>query len=180
MKKLFYLFFITIITQFTGCIVFNSVSYEVNINEDGTGAALVTIEDINSDATTKESLDADVKSILEYGLKSQEFIDEQKADGKNITSRNLLVEKGKLNAIVRYEFTDMSQVEGMQFDDPYYYLTVAAEDSIVSSNGQITKTAEYQRIVWDKSITTLKFKMYSDDTNNDGLKSLAPYYLKEN
>jgi hypothetical protein len=68
----------------------------------------------------------------------------------------------------------------MQFDDPYYYLTVAAEDSIVSSNGQITKTAEYQRIVWDKSITTLKFKMYSDDTNKDGLKTLAPYYLKEN
>ncbi len=29
------------------------------------------IEDINTDATTTEAIDKDVKSILEYGLKSQ-------------------------------------------------------------------------------------------------------------
>ena len=169
-----------LITQLSGCIVFNTVSYEVTNNEDGSGTALVTIEDINSDATTKEDLDEDVKSILEYGLKSQEFVNEQKTEGKNITTRNLVVERGKLNAITRYEFFDISNVEGMQFDDPYYYLTVPPEDSIISTNGQVTKTAEYQRIVWDKSITTLKFKMYSDDTSQEGLKSLALFYLKEN
>ena len=169
-----------LVSQFSGCIVFKSVSYEVNVNNDGTGIALITIEDINSDATTKENLDADIKSILEYGLKSQEFINDQKIEGKNITTRNLVVERGKLNAIAKYEFNDISNVEGMQFDDPYYYLTVPPEDSIISTNGQVTKTAEYQRIVWDKSIKTLKFKMYSDDTSREDLKSLAPYYLKEN
>ncbi|MBK7631393.1 MAG: hypothetical protein IPJ23_11955 [Ignavibacteriales bacterium] len=180
MKQIFYLFLVIILTHFTGCIVFHTVSYEVYVNDDGTGTALVTIEDINSDADSKESLDEDVKSILEYGLKSQEFVDEQKADGKTITSRNLLIEKEKLNALIRYEFSDLSEVEGMQFDDPYYYLTVPTDDIIVSTNGQITKTKDYQRIVWDKSIKALKFKMYSDDTSKDGLKSLAPYYLKEN
>ena len=85
-----------------------------------------------------------------------------------------------MNALINYEFTDISKVEGMQFDDPYYYLTISVEDSIVSTNGQIIKTAEYQRIIWDKSMSTLKFKMYSDDTDKDGLKSLAEYYLKEN
>lgn len=180
MRNISILFSILLITQLTGCIVFHSVSYEVNVNDDGTGTALVTIEDINSDAASKESLDEDVKSILEYGLKSDEFADEQKADGKNITSRNLLVEREKLNALVRYEFKDISKVEGMQFDDPYYYLTVAADDSIISTNGQITKTADYQRIVWDKSIKTLKFKMYSDDTSKEGLKSLTPFYMKDN
>lgn len=169
-----------IFTQFSGCIVFHSVSYEVNVNDDGTGTALVTIEDINSDAASKENLDEDVKSILEYGLKSAEFVDEQKTDGKNITSRNLLVEREKLNALVRYEFSNLSKVEGMQFDDPYYYLTVAVDDSIISTNGQITKTADYQRIVWDKSIKTIKFKMYSDDTSKEGLQSLTPFYLKDN
>lgn len=178
-KKILFVFFAVIITQLTGCIVFNSVSYKVSFNDDGTGTALITIKNLNSDATTKESLDADVNSILEYGLKSQEFVDEQKLDGKNITSRNLIIEKGELNAIIRYEFTDISKVEGMQFDDPYYYLTVLAEDSIVSTNGQVTKTDEYQRIVWDKSIPTLKFTMYSDDTSREGLKSLVPFYLKE-
>lgn len=169
-----------LITQLSGCIVFNTVSYEVTYNEDGTGTVLVTIEDINSDATTKENLDEDIKSILEYGLKSHEFVNDQKTEGKNITTRNLVVERGKLNAIARYEFTDISKVEGMQFDDPYFYLTVPPEDSIISTNGQVTKKAEYQRIVWDKSIKTLKFKMYSDNTSRENLKSLAPYYLKEN
>ena len=180
LKKLFYLASLLLVTQVTGCIVFHSVSYEVNINDDGTGTALVTIEDINSGAASKESLDEDVKSILEYGLKSEEFVDGQKADGKNITSRNLLVEREKLNALIRYEFSDLSTVEGMQFDDPYYYLTIPVGDSIISTNGQITKTAEYQRIVWDKSIKTLKFKMYSDDTSTEGLKSLTPFYLEDN
>lgn len=180
MKKLFYVLAVLFLTQLTGCILFNSVTYEVNVNDDGTGTALVTIEDMNTDATTPEAIDADVKSVLEYGLKGHEFVADQEKDGKKITSRNLLVEKGKLNAIARYEFSDISTVEGMQFDDPYYYLTISPEDSIISTNGQVTKTDQYQRIVWDKSIKTLKFKMYSDDTDKEGLTSLAPFYLKEN
>jgi len=179
MKNILILVSIFLLSQLTGCIIFHSVSYEVTVNSDGTGTALVIIEDINTDATTKETIDNDVKSILEHGLKSQAFIDDMKSEGKLIKSRNVIVEKEKLSAIVGYEFSDISKVEGMQFDDPYYYLTIPAEDSIISTNGQVTKTAEYQRIVWDKSITTLKFKMYSDDTSREGLKSLAPYYLKE-
>jgi hypothetical protein len=180
MKNLKTLLLILFALQLTGCIVFKSVSYEVTVNSDGTGTALVIIEDINTDATTKETIDNDVKSILEHGLKSQAFVDDMKSEGKIIKSRNVIVEKEKLIAIVGYEFSDISKVEGMQFDDPYFYLTIPASDSIISTNGQVTKTTEYQRIVWDKSITTLKFKMYSDDTNREDLKSLAPYYLKEN
>ncbi len=180
MEKIFYFILVLSLTQITGCIVFHSVSYEVTMKENGTGTALVTIEDINTDANSKEAIDEDVKSILEYALKSKEFFDEQEKEGKKITLRNLLVEREKLNAIVCYEFFDISKVEGMQFDSPYYYLTIPPEDSIISTNGQVTKTSEYQRIVWDKSIKTLKFKMYSDDTSKEGLKSLASYYLKEN
>lgn len=179
MRKIIFIIFAFFITQLTGCIIFNNVSYEVNVNDDGSGTALVTIEDINTDGKTKEVIDEDVNSILIYGLKSPEFIAEQKKAGKDITSRNLLVERGKLNAIVRYNFNDIKIVEGIQFDDPYYYLTISPEDSIISTNGQITRTADYQRIIWDKSIKTLKFKMFSDDTNRNGLISLAPYYLKE-
>jgi hypothetical protein len=67
----------------------------------------------------------------------------------------------------------------MQYDEPYYYLTIPPDDSILSTNGQITRTKEYQRIIWDKSMKTLKFRMFSDDTNKNGLTSLAPYFLKE-
>ena len=180
MKKIIYVLSFILISQLTGCIVFHSVSYEVSVNEDGTGTALVTIDDLNTDATNKDMIDKDVKSILEYGLNSSEFVDGMKAEGKTITSRNVMVEREKLNAIIHYEFSSISTVEGLQFDDPYYYLTIPVEDSIISTNGQITKTPEYQRIVWDKSIKTLKFKMFSDDTSREGLTSLAPYFLKEN
>jgi len=180
MKKIYYFIGLILITQLYGCIVFKSVSYEVNVNDDGTGTALVIVEDINTDASSKDLIDADVKSILEFGLKSSDFVKEMETEGKKITSRNITVEREKLNAIVHYEFSDISKVEGLQFEDPYYYLTIPVEDSIISTNGQVTKTEEYQRIIWDKSIITLKFKMYSDDTNREGLKSLAPYYLKEN
>ena len=179
MKKILYILSIIFISQFTGCIVFNNVSYEITINEDGTGTAMLLIEDINTDASTKEAIDEDVKSILEHGLKSQQFVDDMKSEGKIIVSRNVLVENEKLNSVVTYQFSEISRVEGMQFDDPFYYLTIPVEDSIISTNGQVTKTAEYQRIVWDKSIKTLRFKMYSDDTNREGLTSLAKFYQKE-
>ncbi len=180
MKNILKLLSVLLITQLTGCIIFHTVSYEVNVNENGTGTALITIEDINSDSATKEDLDSDLETVFNYGLKSKEFIDEQKKEGINIISRNLIVEKEKLNALVRYEFEDIGRVEGMQFDDPYYFLTIAPEDSIISTNGQVTKTTEYKRIMWDKSMKTLKFKMYSDDTSKEGLKSLTPYFLEKN
>lgn len=179
MRKLYIVVFIAAIAQFTGCIIINAVSYEVNINEDGTGTALLSIYDINSDASSKEALDEDVKNLLEYAFKSKEFLDGMEAEGKKTASRNLYVVDGKLNAELKYSFVDISRVEGMQFDDPYYYLTIPPGDSIISTNGQVTKTAEYQRIIWDKSVGVLKFKMFSDDTNREGLTSLAKFYQKE-
>jgi len=179
MKRLTTLILITLTLQLTGCIVFHSVSYEINVNEDGTGIANLSVEDINSDATSKEALDEDIKNIMEYALKSQEFLEGMEAEGKKTASRDIYVVDGKLNASISFSFVEISRVEGMQFDDPYYFLTIPVEDSIISTNGQVTKTSEYQRIVWDKSIKTLKFKMYSDDTNREGLTSLAKFYQKE-
>ena len=179
MKKNILMMFVVVISQLTGCIVFNNVSYEVKINEDGSGTASLLIEDINTDAINNEAIDEDVKSILEHGLKSQQFVEDMKSEGKKIILRDVVIENEKLNAMVNYEFDDITRVEGMQFEDPYYYLTIPVDDSIISTNGQVTKTAEYQRIVWDKSVVVLKFKMFSDDTNREGLTSLAKFYKKE-
>ena len=95
MKNLKFLLLLLLVIQFTGCIVFNNVSYEVTLNEDGTGTALLTIEDINTDAVTKEAIDEDVKSILEHGLKSQQFVEDMKSEGKRIISRNVVIENEK-------------------------------------------------------------------------------------
>lgn len=91
LKKIIFLIAIITITQLTGCIIFNTVSYEVSMNDDGTGTATVFIEDINTDATTPEAIEEEVNSILLHGLKKQQFIDDMKAEGKYIISRTVEV-----------------------------------------------------------------------------------------
>jgi hypothetical protein len=179
LKRIIYLISILSLTQFSGCIIFNAVSYEVNVNDDGTGTATVFIEDINTDATTPDKIIEEANNILQHGLKSQQFIDDMKAEGKYIVLRTVEVKDEKLNAIVKYNFDDINRVEGMQYEAPYYFLTIPPTDSIISTNGQISRTKDYQRIIWDKSIKVLKFKMFGDETNGEGLTSLAKFYEKE-
>jgi len=178
MKKLKILFVVLIVSQFTGCIVINTASYEVTVNKDGTGTARITLEDLKSNAENDSVFSEDLKIILDSEYQSQTIVSEMDQRGMNLTSKNFVVEENKLNAIISFEFNNVNSVEGIMFEDPYYYLTIPSSDSIISTNGQITKTSEYQRIMWDKSINTLKFKMFSDDTDKEGLKPLAPHYLK--
>jgi len=177
MKKLFILSFLAAFI-FNGCIVFKSVSYEITITDDIKGTSLVTIEDLATDAATEEELNNDKQIVFEYALQSNVFLNDMDSEGKKIISRNLFVQENKLNALVSYEFDDITEVEQIQFDDPYYFLTLSPEDSIISTNGQIFISDDYKRIVWDKSIKTLKFKIFNKNTDKPGIKSLAPYYKK--
>lgn len=178
MKKLFLFFMVSFAFVFNGCIIFKSVSYEVTIIDDLKGSSFVTIDDICSDAKNEEELKNDKEIVFDYAAESSDFIRDLENEGKKIVSRNLFVQGDKLNAIISYEFDDISKAESIQFDDPYYFLTLSPEDSIISTNGQIFVYDEYKRIVWDKSLKTLKFKMFSEDTKLPNIKSLAPYYKK--
>jgi len=177
MKKLFILSFLAAFI-FNGCIVFKTVTYEITITDDIKGTSLVTIEDLATDAATEEELDNDKQIVFDYAHQSSEFLNDMDSEGKKIISRNLFVQENKLNALVSYEFDNITEVEQIQFDDPYYFLTLSPEDSIISTNGQVFISDDYKRIVWDKSIKTLKFKIFNENTDQPGIKSLAPYYKK--
>jgi hypothetical protein len=177
MKKLFFLF-AALALVLDGCIVFKSVSYEITLTDELKGSAFITIEDISSDALNENELNEDKDIVFNYAAQSNDFIKDMEAEGKKIISRNLYLQNDKLNAIISYEFDDITEIESIQFDDPYYFLTISPEDSIISTNGQIFVTEEYKRIVWDKSFKTLKFKMFSTNTDENGIKSLAPYFKK--
>ena len=161
----------------SGCITFHSVSYEINLNGEK-GTCLISFKDFRTDASSKEELEMDKKNLFDYALKSEAFIKDMESEGKKIISRNLIVENNELNAIVTFEFKDVSNVEGIKFEDPYYYLTIPPEDSIISTNGQIIRTNEYKRIIWDKSMNLIRFKMFGEDTDKKELKSMAQYYLE--
>lgn len=177
MKKHFILF-LFLAFAVNGCIVFKSVSYEITLSDEVKGSSFVTIEDISSDSVTEEDFETDKQIVFDYAYQSSEFLTDMESEGKKVISRNLFVQENKLNAIISYEFDDITEVEQIQFDDPYYYLTLSPEDSLISTNGQIFNYDEYKRIVWDKSIKTLKFKIFNSDTDNPQVKSLSPYLKK--
>jgi len=154
----------------------HSVSYEIDPGEMGKGTAVLTIENINSDAIDATELNEDKKNLFEFMYKSNDFIEQMKDEGKMINSRELFVEDGKLNGIIKFSFADIEIVEGIIYEEPFYFLTLSPEDSIISTNGEVIASDEYKRIMWDNTVKVLKFKMFSDDVDSGNLVNLAQYY----
>lgn len=174
-----YLILISIIisgTILSGCLQFKTVSYEVTLFTENSGEVIIQINDIRSDAKTDEAFEEDKTALFETILGSQQFIDDMNNEGKFISSRDLFVENGKLNGKGVYRFDEIGKVEGMVYDDEFYYITFEPLDSIVSTNGQIFITDQYKRIVWDKSFKTLKFEMLSNAFELESYRELAPFY----
>jgi hypothetical protein len=167
-------FVLIFLTQ--ACILMHSVSYEIKPNGNGNGTVILTIEDINSDALDASELNDDKKNLFEFMYKSDDFIEQMNDEGKKINSRELFVEDAKLNGIIKFSFDEIEIVEGIIYEEPFYFLTLSPEDSIISTNGEVIESDEYKRIMWDNTVEVLKFKMFSDEVNNDKLVSLAQYY----
>ncbi len=166
----------TLIFLTQGCLLMHSVSYEIKPGETGSGMAVLTIEDIRSDALDAIELNEDKKNLFEFMYKSNDFIEQMKNEGKNINSRELFVENGKLSGIIKFSFNDIEIVEGIIYEEPFYFLTLSPEDSIISTNGEVIVSDEHKRIMWDNTMKVLKFKMFSDDVDNGKLVSMAQYY----
>ena len=176
-KKILILFLFLTLLQ--GCLVFNSVFYEVNLTDINTGTVSMNVKDIRSDALDASELEKDKQQLFQDMLKGKDFVDQLKDQGRNILSRNLYVENGKLNGSVEYSFNDISSVENLVYQEPFYYVTFGLEDSIISTNGEIILSDDYKRIVWDNSITTLEFEWFSTNTDNPNLVELVKYYDQE-
>jgi len=166
----------TLIFLTQGCLLMHFVSYEIKPDGNGNGTAVLTIKDIRSDALNAYELKEDKQNLFEFMYKSNDFIEQMKDEGKTITSRELFVEDGKLNGIIKFSFDDIEIVEGIIYEEPFYFLTLSPEDSIISTNGEVIVSDEYKRIMWDNTVKILKFKMFSDDVDNCNLVSLAQYY----
>lgn len=177
MEKYFGLLAIIGIVLFAhGCLLMHSVSYEINVDGKDGGTAVVAVDDIRSDALNSTELDQDKKTIFEFLYKSSDFISQMRDEGKNIISRKLFVEDGKLNGEVHFKFDSISNVEGIVYEKPFYYLTLSEGDSVISTNGEVIKTGDYKRILWDNSIKVLKFRMFSDSVESGNLTGMAQYF----
>lgn len=176
-KKLLSLILLTISVQ--GCLVFHTVSYEVNLNDEKSGSVTLYVSDIKSDAVNVSDLEEDKKQLFQELLKGDEFVKQMQDEGKNITDRKLFISDGQLNGSVKYSFDDISKVEGIIYEEPFYFITIQLEDSIISTNGEVVISEGYKRILWDNSIKTLKFEMFSTNVENDNLVDLTKYLDEE-
>ena len=82
------------------------------------------------------------KICLHYITKSDKLISQLKGEGKDVITRDLFLDNGKLNGKAEYRFNNIEKVEGIRFEDGFYYLTLALDDSVISTNGQIIKSKE--------------------------------------
>lgn len=176
--KLFIFTFVSIsLLSFNGCLIFNKISYDVKL--DGTKRGVVTIKayDLRSNAKNEKDFQQDKRNLFSYMLKSKEFlIDAKKNQGKDIIYRNLENNNDTLIGTAKYKFNDISKVEGIEYQDGFYFLTLTPTDSVISTNGEIVKSGSYKRIMWDKSFKNLEFTMFSYSFDENPQRPLAEFY----
>lgn len=176
MKPQFYVTTVLLLALVSnGCLVGHKMSYEVKPEKNGTGTATVFYHDIRSDAANEQELQEDRKSLFEYMLKSDQFAADLKKEGKTIVDRDLYLEDDKLVGKATYSFENLGSVEGLAHEDGFYFLTLALDDSVLSTNGEVIKSANYKRIIWDESITPLKFEILTEPEDGVELRELKQY-----
>ena len=175
-NKLFAFIIIINLSFISGCLVPEKISYTIKLDTDNRGIATMQFYNIKSNAEYDDEFQEDKKNLFDYISKNDKLVTQLKVEGKDILSRELYVEEGALNGKAEYKFSDIKNVEGIIFEDGFYYLTLALDDSVISTNGQIIVSKDYKRILWDKNIRTLKFEMYSTDFDDKNFKALAPFY----
>jgi hypothetical protein len=176
-KKSLILFSLIILMQ--GCLVFHTVSYEVNLDDEKSGTVTMQVTDIRSDAINTSELDQDKKQLFQDMLRGDDYVNQMRDEGKNILDRQLYVSEGTLNGSLKYSFDDISKVEGIMYQEPFYFLTLSLEDSIISTNGEVIVSEGHKRIMWDNSLKTLKFEMFSADVESGSLVELTKYLEEE-
>ncbi|MFZ0455081.1 MAG: hypothetical protein WCE54_06255 [Ignavibacteriaceae bacterium] len=167
-----------IILLFTasGCLIFHSVSYEIKLNPDKSGTTTVLINDIRSNAKTDENFEEDKNNLFSYMLKSDEFVESMRKNRKNIIKRELYLNGDTLMGKGVYKFDNIKGIEGIEYEGGFYFLTLGVDDSVVSTNGEIIRSKDYKRILWDSKINPLKFEMFSFSFDKDPYRKLAQYY----
>jgi hypothetical protein len=177
MKKLFLLSVILLsASSFYGCLIFNKMSYTINIDKDTTGSAIVIVSDIRSDAVKSSDLEDDKKNLFTYVLKSPEFLDQMKDEGKIFTKRELFLRGDTLCGRAAFTFRSISSVEKIMYEDGFYFLTLTLDDSVLSTNGQIIYSKDRKRILWDNSFKQLKFEILGNAFDNDQYTKIASFY----
>lgn len=158
-----------------GCLIVHKVTYKITMNSAKKGTVTVSFSDIRSDAIGNKEFAEDRSNLFDYMLKSSDFAESMKMEGKIIRDRKLSVTDGKLNGQAVYDFNDIEKVEGFRLQDGLYYLTLQTEDSVLTTNGEVLRGDGYKRIMWGADAKKLEFEILSGQTAEQ-TRDLVQYY----
>jgi len=182
MKKIFFypviFLLLTFLFTLNGCLIFHKIDYEVHLETPEKGYAIITAYDMRSNAETDADFEKDTTNLFTYMLKSKEFVDQQKTQGKDIYSRKLFVKDNMLIGQAEYRFNDVDAVENIKYEEGFHYLNLSLDDSVISTNGVIVKSKDFKRILWGKDMKILKFEMFSESFVGNPYKPLVQFYKK--
>ena len=158
-----------------GCLIFHKVSYELTLNGAADGTAVITVHDIRSDAKTTLTFEEDKHNLFEFALKSNDFVRQMETEGKVLEDRELFNQNDTLVGRIVYSFNDINKVEKITFENGFYYLQLTAEDSVISTNGEIMTAKDKKMILWDRSFSVIKFEMFSTSFSSGESRELLKY-----
>ncbi len=144
----------------SSCLTCETKEYTVDLNNQGGGKLTIKFNNIMSkkdkeELSKDEEITKDFEELTEKYMSGTE-LEKSFADAK-LVDKHLYKENGKLNGVIVFEFTALSQVKLYQYDKNspiQYYLSSLSSESFSASNGK--QAPDYIPIVsWDKSLKKL-------------------------
>lgn len=148
-----------------GCLTFKTVEYTITVNKDLSATGVVIFRGIGSDVADPEQRKLDMEGLVEYGLKSTEFINDRKSEGREVRSRKLYVENGLLTAEIGFSVKKVSDIEGIYVNEEYIYVDVDPDSQLNHANGEINTYGGGSQVLWKKGPGKLTFavSVYTDE-----------------
>lgn len=158
----------------SGCLTFKTVEYDLIVNKDLSAKGKVIFKGIGSDVVDTEQRKLDLEGLYDYGLKSQDFIKDRKAEGKSVTSRKLYLKDDLLIAEIEFTVKHVGEIEGFYINDSFIYIDVDKDSELISANGEVNTYGGGKQVLWKKGPGKIE---YSVSVFND--EQWAPFSLTQ-
>jgi hypothetical protein len=147
----------------SGCLVYETVEYRVNLNPDGkSGTIYIKFGNIESSEAEPTKQNEDFEELLSK-WKDDKYLLERMNDGVYIKKRELTLDHGVLVWQEVGVFSDVQKMkDGISFDDTTH-ITLAKDETVLSTNGTVLLSKDSTVVVWPPHTRDLRIKIQQRD-----------------
>lgn len=164
---------------FAGCLTVDKKDYYYKTNSDGSGAGWIKFYNIKSAKDGEDDVSLkDFAELIDDYVKGTKFEDENPS--LQVTSKELMEEGGKLNGLVKFTFSNISEISFLFEKDcncapVYYSMGGFLSETYTTSNGTYLGDAGGPQIIkWPAGTKEFKFTT-SVSTDSTSIELLNQY-----